>query len=102
VLGVGAARLPSGEGLLSPRRPLLQYLINLKKAQKADTMTVVLPEYVPGSWWEHALHGQWAQSLKLSLLFRPGFMLTSVPYHQSIAVCSERPPPRPLVSARQS
>ncbi len=67
-------------------RPLLQYLFNVKKAQDADIVTVVLPEYVPDSWWEHALHGQSAQVLKLSLLFRPGFVVTSVPYHEGLRV----------------
>lgn len=63
-------------------RPLLQYLEELKRAEKADVVTVVLPEYVPDAWWEHALHGQSAQFLKLSLLFRPGFVVTSVPFHE--------------------
>jgi amino acid transporter len=67
-------------------RPLLQYLFNVKKAQQAEIVTVILPEYVPDSWWEHALHGQSAQVLKLSLLFRPGFVVTSVPYHESASV----------------
>jgi hypothetical protein len=44
-------------------------------------MTVVLPEFVPDSWWEHFLHGQSAQFLKVALLFRPGFVVTSVPTH---------------------
>jgi hypothetical protein len=34
--------------------------------EKADTVTVVLPEYVPESWWQHLLDGQSAQFLKLS------------------------------------
>ena len=51
-------------------RPLLQYLAELKRVERADIVTVVLPEYVPDSWWEHILHGQSAQFLKLALLFR--------------------------------
>jgi hypothetical protein len=62
-------------------RPLLQYLAELKRVERADVVTVVLPEYVPNSWWEHFLHGQSAQFLKLALLFRPGFAVISVPYH---------------------
>jgi hypothetical protein len=62
-------------------RPLLQYLSELKRHEKAETVTVVLPEYVPDSWWQHLLHGQSAQFLKLSLLFTPGFVVTSVPVH---------------------
>ena len=62
-------------------RPLLQYLSELKRHEHAETVTVVLPEYVPDSIWQHLLHGQAAQFLKLSLLFTPGFVVTSVPVH---------------------
>ncbi len=62
-------------------RPLLQYLAELRRHEKAETVTVVLPEYVPDTWWQHLLHGQSAQFLKLSLLFTPGFVVTSVPVH---------------------
>ena len=62
-------------------RPLLQYLAELKRHENAEVVTVVLPEYVPDTWWQHLLHGQSAQFLKLSLLFTPGFVVTSVPVH---------------------
>jgi amino acid transporter len=65
-------------------RPLLQYLAQVKRELKADIVTVVLPEYVPDSWWEHLLHGQSAAFLKLSLLFQPGFVVTSVPCHEGL------------------
>jgi amino acid transporter len=62
--------------------PLMQYLIEIKKLEAADLVTVVVPEYVPDHWWEHILHGQSAQFLKLALLFTPGFVVTSVPVHE--------------------
>jgi hypothetical protein len=62
-------------------RPLLHYLNELRRHEQAETVTVVLPEYVPDTWWQHLLHGQSAQFLKLSLLFTPGFVVTSVPVH---------------------
>jgi hypothetical protein len=62
-------------------RPLLYYLAELKRVERADVVTVVLPEYIPDAWWQHALHGQSAQFLKLALLFRPGFVVVSVPCH---------------------
>ena len=62
-------------------RPLLHYLAELKRVERADVVTVVLPELMPESWWQHILHGQSAQFLKLALLFRPGFVVVSVPYH---------------------
>lgn len=65
-------------------RPLLYYLAELKRIEQADIVTVVLPEYVPDRWWEHVLHGQAAAFLKFYLLFRPGFVVTSVPYHEPV------------------
>jgi amino acid transporter len=62
-------------------RPLLHYLAELKRVERADVVTVVLPEYIPDAWWQHVLHGQSAQFLKLALLFRPGFVVVSVPCH---------------------
>ncbi|MHB1415795.1 MAG: APC family permease [Chloroflexota bacterium] len=63
--------------------PLLSYITELKRVEAADVVTVVLPEYVPNAWWEHLLHGQSAQFLKLALYFKPGFVVTSVPYHEN-------------------
>ena len=42
---------------------------------------VVLPESVPGQWWQHALHNQTTLAIKAALLFRPGIVVTSVPFH---------------------
>jgi amino acid transporter len=75
--------------------PLLQYLQELKRAQNADILTVVLPEYVPDAWWEHALHGQSAQFLKLALLFKPGYVVTSVPCHDEPVARNQPVPPPP-------
>ena len=32
-------------------------------------------------WWESVLHNQTARRLKAALLFRPGIVVTNVPYH---------------------
>jgi amino acid transporter len=74
-------------------RPLLHYLAELKRAERADVVTVVLPEYIPDAWWQHVLHGQSAQFLKLALLFRPGFVVISVPCHTAIGAAVEPPSP---------
>jgi amino acid transporter len=63
--------------------PLMQFLTELKRNENADLVTVVVPEYVPDRWWEHVLHGQSAQFLKLALFFTPGFVVTSVPTHEA-------------------
>ncbi len=43
-------------------------------------ITVFIPEYVVGHWWEQLLHNQSALRLKGRLLYQPGVMVTSVPY----------------------
>jgi len=61
--------------------PLIRYLREEASTHPADTLLVVLPEYVPGRWWEHLLHNQTALRLKAKLLFQPGVFVVSVPYH---------------------
>ena len=65
----------------------------------APIVTVILPEYIPRAWWQHILHGQSAQFLKLSLLFRPGYVVVSVPYHNEPAptTIDEDEPVRPAL-----
>ena len=52
-----------------------------QETHPTDTITVVLPEFVPGHWWEHLLHNQTALRLKAALLFHPGVIVANVPYH---------------------
>lgn len=61
--------------------PLLAYLDSIREQNPHDTLMVILPEFVPSRWWEHLLHNQTAFFLKAALLFRPGIIVASVPYH---------------------
>ena len=61
-------------------RPVLDYIRNLRRAGPRDVVTVFIPEYVVGRWWEQLLHNQSALRLKARLLFEPGVMVTSVPW----------------------
>ena len=61
--------------------PLLKYIDEIDKQRPNDTLTVVLPEFIARHWWEHLLHNQTALRIKAALLFRPGTVVTSVPYH---------------------
>jgi len=61
--------------------PLLKYIDEVDKQRSNDTLTVVLPEFIARHWWEHLLHNQTALRLKAALLFRPGTVVISVPYH---------------------
>lgn len=61
-------------------RPILSYVKGIHRRSPRDVVTVFLPEYVVGRWWEHLLHNQSALRLKTRLLFQPGVMVTSVPW----------------------
>ena len=59
-------------------RPIISYLKKLRAENPRDVVSVFIPEYVVGHWWEHLLHNQSALRLKGRLLFLPGVMVTSV------------------------
>jgi amino acid transporter len=61
-------------------KPILDYVKRIRLASPRDVVTVFIPEYVVGRWWEQLLHNQSALRLKGRLLFQPGVMVTSVPY----------------------
>jgi amino acid transporter len=81
--------------LASPYReitkPVLDYVRELRRLSPRDVVTVYIPEYVVGRWWEQILHNQTALRLKSRLLFTPGVMVTSVPFQlRSSAAAQER------------
>jgi hypothetical protein len=73
------------EFIYSPYReltkPVLRFLDDIEDRWDNDIITVVIPEFVVTRWWEHLFHNQSALMLKGRLLFRPGTIVTSVPYH---------------------
>jgi hypothetical protein len=66
--------------------PLLAYIEEIAESQEAnEVLTIVVPRFVPHGWWQNALHAQTALWLRLALMFRPGIVITDVPYlvHES-------------------
>lgn len=61
-------------------RPVLDYVKRVTKESPRTVVTVFIPEYVVGHWWEQLLHNQSALRLKGRLLFMPNVMVTSVPW----------------------
>jgi hypothetical protein len=61
-------------------RPVMEYVRRLRTDNPRDVVTVFIPEYVVGHWWEQLLHNQSALRLKGRLLYQPGVMVTSVPW----------------------
>jgi hypothetical protein len=62
-------------------RPLLDYIDRMERQGEGRYLTVVLPEFIPSHWWEHFLHNQTALLVKAALLFKPGKVTVSIPYH---------------------
>src|SRR5450432_3592678 len=61
-------------------RTVVDYVRSIRRSSPRDVITVFIPEYVVGHWWEHLLHNQSALRLKGRLLFSPGVMVVSVPW----------------------
>ena len=79
-----------GEGvrlviLESPYRlllePLLEHIEEIAAhRQPNEIITIIVPQFVPRHWWHNLLHAQTAVWLRLALLFKPGIVVTDVPY----------------------
>jgi len=61
-------------------RAVIGYVDQVTDSGAIGGVTVLLPELAIHHWWEELLHNQIALSLKGRLLFRPGTVVTSVPY----------------------
>ena len=61
-------------------RPVLDYVKRITRDSPRTVVTVFIPEYVVGHWWEQTLHNQSALRLKGRLLFERNVMVTSVPW----------------------
>ena len=84
-------------------RPIMDHVKGIHREGPRDVVTVFIPEYVVGHWWEQLLHNQSALRLKSRLLFTPGVMVTSVPWQlESSENVADRPAqgPNPLRGPR--
>src|SRR5580692_905672 len=66
-------------------RPVIEYVRRLRRESPRDIVTVFIPKYVLGHWWEQALHNQSALRLKARLLLERGVVVASVPYQLASA-----------------
>jgi hypothetical protein len=61
--------------------PLLEYLEEIiENRQPNETITIVVPQFIPSKRWHNALHMRTADFLRHELLTRPGVVVTDVPY----------------------
>ncbi|MGZ4138440.1 MAG: APC family permease [Actinomycetota bacterium] len=62
-------------------RPLVRYARQLHDAIPDSVVSVIVPEFVVRRWWHQFLHNQTALGIKYALIFEPGIVVTSVPFH---------------------
>ncbi|MDO9348409.1 MAG: permease, partial [Anaerolineales bacterium] len=61
--------------------PLLEYVEEiLIHRQPDETITIVVPQFIPSKAWHNLLHTNTANLLRNELLSRPGIIITDVPY----------------------
>ncbi|WP_086830630.1 APC family permease [Streptomyces sp. NRRL B-24572] len=75
--------------LSSPYRsivqPVLRHVRDALERTPDSVISVVIPEYVVGHWWERSLHNQSALRLKTRLLFVKNVVIIDVPYRLASA-----------------
>ncbi len=77
-------------------RPILDYVKSIRRESPRDVISVFVPQYVVGHWWEQLLHNQSALRLKSRLLFTPGVMVVSVPWQLMSTETMKEKKPRPV------
>ncbi len=61
--------------------PLLEYIEELELMSRRDeSITIVVPQFIPKHWWSGFLHERTAETLRKSLLNREGIIIMEVPY----------------------
>lgn len=62
--------------------PLCQYITEVNQVEFPDQLTtVVIPEFVPQTWWERLLHNQTANLLRNRLHHQKDVVVIDIPYH---------------------
>lgn len=77
-------------------RPILDYVKSIRRESPRDVISVFVPQYVVGHWWEQLLHNQSALRLKSRLLFTPGVMVVNVPWQLISTETMKEKTPRPV------
>ena len=61
--------------------PMMDYIASVAALrQPNETITVVVPQFIPRHRWQNLLHTQTAWFLRLAFLSQPGIVITDVPY----------------------
>jgi amino acid transporter len=70
--------------LSSPYRdlsyPLIQYIKSRREEHGSEVVTVYMPQYIVGHWWENILHNHKARRIRQKLLLVHGVTVSLVPW----------------------
>jgi amino acid transporter len=82
--------------------PLIQHIREHRATNGSEIITVYLPQYIVGHWWEHALHNHKSRRLKLKLMLEHGVAISLVPWllDSSDLIYGRRSRPMPGESRR--
>ena len=61
--------------------PLVRLVRQIREGSPNTVVTIIVPEFVVAKWYHQFLHNQTALAIKGAMLFEPGVVVTSVPYH---------------------
>jgi len=77
--------------------PLIDYIEERREELGPEVVTVYLPQYMVGNWWEHILHNHRANRLRQRLMMTHGVMVALVPWRltSSARLADLRPRPIP-------
>jgi amino acid transporter len=60
--------------------PLIEYLTKHREQNGSERISVYLPKFVVGHWWEHIFHNHRANRIRKQLMYVRGVMVTLVPW----------------------
>jgi len=61
--------------------PLLKYVREICSLQQhGETLSIIVPQFIPSRKWHELLHTNTADALRERLLNHPGIVVTEVPY----------------------
>jgi hypothetical protein len=60
--------------------PLIKYIKHRREEHGSEVVTVYLPEYIVGHWWENFLHNHKARRIRHKLLLVHGVVVALVPW----------------------
>lgn len=60
--------------------PLIEYLEDHRRKHGRERISVYMPKYIVGHWWEHIFHNHRANRMSKRLLYVRGVMVTFVPW----------------------